>query len=95
MAASSHLWAQQPDQGRYTICLDKPEQTIRVLGIKIQNDAIGSGSVGMSNQVISISNNLVRSKRKRFYKNMLKGFCYCRLTMGLYFREVDKEGKRF
>ncbi|GAA6773503.1 hypothetical protein [Flavobacterium sp. CGRL2] len=95
LAAGSHLWAQQPDQGNYKIRLDKPEQTIWGLGIEIQNDAIGSGNIGLPDEVIAIPNNLVKSERKRLYKDMLKGFRYCRLAMGLYFRGLDKESKRF
>ncbi|TCN59525.1 hypothetical protein D0809_06370 [Flavobacterium circumlabens] len=95
LAAGSHLWAQQPNQGKYIIRLDKPEQTIWGLGIEIQNDAIGSGNIGLPDEVIAIPNNLVKSERKRLYKDMLKGFRYCRLAMGLYFRGLDKEGKRF
>ncbi|MHC0441070.1 glycoside hydrolase family 30 beta sandwich domain-containing protein [Flavobacterium sp. 3-210] len=95
LSLSLKLWAQQPEQGKYIIRLDKPEQTIWGLGVEIQNDAIGSGNVGLPDEVIAIPNNLVLSERKRLYKDMLKGFRYCRLAMGLYFRGLDKEGKRF
>lgn len=94
LMVSVSLFAQQ-QEGKYTIRLDKPEQTIWGLGIEIQNDAIGSGNIGLPNEVIAIPNNLEKSERKRLYKDMLKGFRYCRLAMGLYFRGLDKEGKRF
>ncbi len=77
--------------GRYKIRLDQPKQTIWGLGVEIQNDAIGSGNVGLPDDVIAIPNNLVPAERKRLYKDMLKGFRYCRLAMGLYFRGLDAE----
>lgn len=79
---------------KYTVRFDQPKQTIWGLGIEIQNDAIGSGNIGLPDDVIAIPNNLVPSERKRLYKDMLKGFRYCRLAMGLYFRGLDADRKR-
>lgn len=90
---SLYTKAQQPSSGTYTVRLDQPKQTIWGLGVEIQNDAIGSGNVGLPNEVIAIPNNLVPKERKRLYKDMLKGFRYCRLAMGLYFRGLDAERK--
>ena len=63
------------------------------MGIEIQNDAIGSGNSGLPDEVICVPNNLVPAERQRFYKEMLQGFRYCRLAMGLYFRGLDAEKK--
>ncbi len=77
----------------YKIRLDQPRQTILGLGVEIQSDAIGSGNIGLPDEVIAVPNNLVPSERERLYKDMLKGFRYCRLAMGLYFRGLDSAQK--
>lgn len=79
----------QSSSGRYTVRLDSPQQVIWGLGVEIQNDAIGSGNHGMPDEVIAVPDNLTKSERQRFYKHLLKGFRYCRLAMGLYFRGLD------
>lgn len=86
--------APAPPTGHYRVRLDQPRQVIWGLGVEIQNDAIGSGNIGLPDEVIAIPNNLVPSERKRLYSDMLKGFRYCRLAMGLYFRGLDAERKR-
>ncbi len=78
----------------YQVRLDQPKQTIWGLGVEIQNDAIGSGNTGLPNEVIAIPDNLVPSERQRFYNDLLKGFRYCRLAMGLYFRGLDSTQSR-
>lgn len=90
---SLYAKAQQSSSGTYTVRLDQPKQTIWGLGVEIQNDAIGSGNVGLPDEVIAIPDNLVPKERNRLYKDMLRGFRYCRLAMGLYFRGLDAERK--
>lgn len=80
--------------GNYIVRLDKPQQVIWGLGVEIQNDAIGSGNTGMPDIEVAVPNNLVSIERKRFYRDMLKGFRYCRLAMGLYFRGLDSTQSR-
>lgn len=75
--------------GSYTVRLDDPQQVIWGLGVEIQNDAIGSGNHGMPDKVEAVPANLIPSERRRFYRHLLKGFRYCRLAMGLYFRGLD------
>jgi hypothetical protein len=75
--------------GNYHIRLDQPQQVIWGLGVEIQNDAIGSGNIGMPDDIIAVPNNLVPAERERFYTAMLRGFRYCRLAMGLYLRGTD------
>jgi O-glycosyl hydrolase len=61
--------------------------------VEVQTDAIGSGNKGLPEEVIAMPNNLVPSERKRLYKDLLKGFRYCRLAMGLYFRGLADSNK--
>lgn len=84
----------QVSKGKYKVRLDQPKQIIWGLGVEIQNDAIGSGNSGLPDEVIAIPDNLVPSERTRLYHDMLKGFRYCRLAMGLYFRGLDSTRSR-
>lgn len=84
----------QSQSGQYKVRLDQPKQVMWGLGVEIQNDAIGSGNAGMPDILESIPHDLVPTERKRFYNDLLKGFRYCRLAMGLYFRGLDAEKKR-
>ena len=86
------LHAQQ--SGHYKVRLDQPQQVIWGLGVEIQNDAIGSGNAGLPDKVVAVPANLTTGERKRFYKDLLKGFRYCRLAMGLYFRGLDSTKSR-
>ncbi|WP_256011684.1 glycoside hydrolase family 30 beta sandwich domain-containing protein [Desertivirga xinjiangensis] len=92
LAASFSLQAQKT--GSYIVRHDKPQQIIWGLGVEIQNDAIGSGNRGLPDVEVAVPNNLVHSERKRFYKDLMKGFRYCRLAMGLYFRGLDSTRSR-
>lgn len=79
--------------GTYTVRTDRPQQVIKGLGFEIQSDSIGSGNVGMPKDVIAVPHDLVPSERARFYTEMLHGFRYARLAMGLYLRGTDAEQK--
>ncbi len=80
-------------QGMYRLRLDRPAQTILGLGFEIQSDSIGSENLGLPDKVVAVPHNLIPSERQRLYKEMLKGFRYCRLAMGLYLRGLDQEQK--
>ncbi|WP_328465602.1 hypothetical protein [Streptomyces sp. NBC_00448] len=85
--------------GSYTIRYDQPrKQTILGLGFEIQSDSIGSGNDGLPATVSGVPYDLTDSERTRFYQQMLKvrddrGFRYCRLALGLYYRGTDATGK--
>jgi hypothetical protein len=76
--------------GQYRIRLDEPKQTILGLGYEIQSDSIGSANLGLPDKVVAVPHDLTPAERQRFYRDMLKGFRYCRLAMGLYLRGLDK-----
>jgi hypothetical protein len=80
--------------GSYKIQLDRPQQVIKGLGFEIQSDSIGSGNAGMPDDVIAVPHDLTPSEKTRFYTEMLHGFRYARLAMGLYLRGNDAEKKQ-
>ncbi len=81
------------DKGTYRVQADKPEQYIWGLGFEIQSDAIGSGNLGLPETNTSVPHDLVPSERERLYNEMLKGFRYCRIAGGLYFRGTTPDQK--
>ncbi|MEU9671764.1 hypothetical protein AB0E25_40920 [Streptomyces bobili] len=92
--------AQAATSGSYTIRFDNGrKQTILGLGFEIQSDSIGSGNQGLPDTVSGVPYDLTESERTRFYSQMLKGgrsdrgFRYCRLAMGLYYRGLDPTKK--
>ncbi|QKW07602.1 hypothetical protein HUT18_15675 [Streptomyces sp. NA04227] len=92
--------AQAATAGNYVIRFDKSrQQTILGLGFEIQSDSIGSGNNGLPDTVSGVPYDLTDSERTRFYNEMLKagrsdrGFRYCRLAMGLYYRGLDSSQK--
>jgi O-glycosyl hydrolase len=87
------LAASAQSGGDYTIRFDEPQQVIKGLGFEIQSDSIGSLNLGMPDQVIAVPHDLTPSERVRFYKQMLHGFRYARLAMGLYLRGLDEDQK--
>ena len=50
---------------------------------------IGSGNNGLPEAPIAVPHDLVPSERQRLADEMLKGFRYCRLAGGLYWRGLD------
>jgi hypothetical protein len=58
-------------------------QVILGIGYEIQSDSIGSGNNGLPAANTSVPNDLVPTERTRFFKDMLQGFRFCRLAMGL------------
>src|ERR1700735_1036816 len=92
--ATTRLRAQTPvTSGTYTVRGDKPQQIIRGLGFEIQSDSIGSGNQGMPSEVVAVPHDLTPSEKTRFYTQMLHGFRYSRLALGLYLRGLDAEQK--
>lgn len=83
----------------YRVRLDQPRQTLWGLGFEIQSDSIGSGNNGLPSSTSSVPFDLTSSERDRFVSQMLKvrsdrGFRYCRLALGLYFRGTDPTQKQ-
>lgn len=83
----------QTNSGNYRVRFDKPQQKILGLGFEIQSDSIGSGNTGMPRDVVAIPHDLTPSERSRFYHDMLHGFRYSRLALGLYLRGVSSDQK--
>src|SRR5947209_5221930 len=73
-------------QGNYVVHRNQPAQVILGLGYEIQSDSIGSDNHGLPEKVVAVPHDLRPEERERFYRDMLKGFRYCRLAMGLYLR---------
>lgn len=72
---------------------DLPKQVIKGIGFEIQSDSIASGNLGLPETATSVPHDLVPAERNRFYTEMLKGFRYCRLAGGLYWRGLDADQK--
>ncbi|GAA4295214.1 hypothetical protein [Aestuariibaculum suncheonense] len=76
-----------------TIYPDKIKQTVWGIGFEIQSDAIGSGNTGLPEDKHAVPHDLTKQERERFATEMLKGFRYCRIAGGLYWRGLDAESK--
>jgi hypothetical protein len=84
-----------PAPGAYTIETGATgeRQTIWGFGFEIQSDSIGSDNSGMPNSTSSVPHDLTLPERSRFYSEMLTGFRYCRLALGLYLRGLTPDSK--
>ena len=82
------------DPAKFTVHPDQPQQVVWGLGFEIQCDSIASGNVGFTDSTVSVPHDLVPSERDRLADEMLKGFRYCRLAGGLYWRGLDAEQKQ-
>jgi hypothetical protein len=76
----------------FTIVPSATKQTITGIGFEIQSDSIGSGNHGLPEEPIAIPHDLIPAERERLAKEMLRGFRYCRLAGGLYWRGLDPSG---
>ena len=85
--------APAPAEARYVVHPDQERQVIKGLGFEIQSDSIASGNAGLPDAATSVPHDLVPAERLRFCGEMLKGFRYCRLAGGLYWRGLDPEKK--
>lgn len=77
----------------YRVHPDRPLQKIWGLGFEIQSDSIGSGNQGLPENRVAVPHDLVPAERARLADEMLRGFRYCRLAGGLYWRGLDPEEK--
>ena len=82
-----------PAESAFIIFADQPKQVIKGIGFEIQSDSIASGNLGLPENKTSVPHDLLPAERERFYHEMLKGFRYCRLAGGLYWRGLDAEEK--
>ncbi|WP_146746583.1 glycoside hydrolase [Sinomicrobium soli] len=81
-----------PTSGSYTLRFDQPQQLIKGLGVELQSDRFGPDYVN-SDPVGGVPYELVDAEKNRFAKEMLSGFRYIRLAMGLWFRGQTRDGK--
>ena len=72
---------------------EKTKQVIWGLGFEIQSDSIGSGNQGLPQNRVAVPHDLAPGERQRLADEMLRGFRYCRLAGGLYWRGLDREEK--
>ena len=82
-----------PADSVLTVYPAQEKQIIKGLGFEIQCDSIGSGNHGLPEEPLGVPHDLVPSERQRLANEMLKGFRYCRLAGGLYWRGLDAENK--
>lgn len=74
----------------YRIRFDQPRQKILGIGFEIMSDTIASGNAGLPTATSpSVPYDLTPQERERFFHEMLPGFRYCRLALGLYLRGTD------
>ncbi|MBU3005566.1 Calx-beta domain-containing protein [Paraglaciecola arctica] len=77
----------------YTLQPEATKQTILGLGVELQSDSIGSGNNGLPEQQTGIPHDLIKSERERFNNDLLQGFRYARVAMGLYYRGLTYDEK--
>lgn len=80
------------EAGEYKLRTDEPRQTILGLGFEIQSDAFGPAYEN-SDRITGCPYDLVPSERTRLGKEMLAGFRYMRMAMGLWFRGMTDDRK--
>ncbi|NME69151.1 hypothetical protein [Flammeovirga aprica] len=82
-------------KGEFKIYPNEKKQEVWGIGFEIQSDAIGSGNTGLpEDSIVSVPYGLTVKERERFAKEMLKGFRFCRVAGGLYWRGTDQEQKQ-
>jgi len=80
--------------GKFQIDVTRLNQTIWGIGFEIQSDSIGSGNHGLPESNSSVPWELTPTERTRLAKEMLLGFRFCRLALGLYFRGTTPDEKQ-
>ena len=80
-------------KGSYKLLADKPGQVIEGLGFEIQSEIDAAADVNNENRPLGVPYDLVPSERKRLAEEMLKGFRYMRVGMGIWFRGVTPDHK--
>ncbi len=83
-----------PMESNYVVHPDQLRQVIKGIGFEIQCDSIASGNKSLPEETTSVPHDLVPEERARFCREMLKGFRYCRLAGGPYWRGLDAERKQ-
>ena len=83
----------EPAVSEFTIHPGQTKQVIKGIGFEIQSDSIGSGNHGLPAAAIGVPHDLTPGERGRLAQDMLRGFRYCRLAGGLYWRGLDAEQK--
>ena len=81
------------DKGTYRLLADSPAQIIKGLGFEIQADMNAAADVNNDNGPVGVPMDLVPAERKRLAEEMLKGFRYMRVGMGIWFRGVTPDKK--
>ena len=80
-------------EGKMTLNVSQRAQVILGVGYEIQSDSIGSGNNGQPDYSnTSIPYDLIPTEKERFFSDMLTGFRFCRLALGLYFRGMTPDG---
>ena len=82
-------------KGSFKLLADKPGQVIKGLGFEIQSDINSAPDVNDDNGPIGVPMDLVPEERKRLAEEMLKGFRYMRVGMGIWFRGLTPDRKNF
>ncbi|MBC9798528.1 hypothetical protein [Sinomicrobium weinanense] len=83
--------ADLPTSGYYTIRFDQPRQVIEGLGVEIQSDRFGPNYVN-SDPVSGVPYELIDTEKQRLAE-VLTGFRYLRMAMGLWFRGTTEDRK--
>lgn len=83
------------EKGSFTLLADKPGQIIEGLGFEIQSEINAAADVDNESNRIGVPMDLVPEERKRLAEEMLKGFRYMRVGMGIWFRGVTSDRKNF
>ena len=81
-------------ESHYRVHPEQHKQVIQGLGFEIMADSIGSANTGLPEEPIGVPHDLLPEERTRLYDEMLKGFRYCRLAGGLFWRGLDAEQKQ-
>ena len=84
---------QSENRSDLAIFTDRAKQVVKGIGFEIQADSIGSGNQGLQDEPLGVPHDLMPAERLRLAKEMLKGFRYCRLAGGLYWRGLDADKK--
>jgi hypothetical protein len=83
----AHALHQKDWTGHLILNTSSTAQVILGIGFEIQSDSIGSGNEGMPDYSnTSVPYDLIPSEKTRFFQEMITGFRFCRLALGLYFR---------
>ncbi|MBD5233985.1 MAG: hypothetical protein HDS65_07405 [Bacteroidales bacterium] len=81
--------------GTYKLLTDKPAQVIEGLGFEIQNEMTAAPDIEKPSKYYGVPLDLVPSERKRLAEEMLKGFRYMRLGMGVWYQGLTPDRKNF